>query len=367
MSSKLDTIQCLRGAACLLVLLFHGALTEAKFWPESDYKFLSAFRFGFAGVDLFFVISGFIITWVTFERIGRPSNIPTFFAKRALRVYPVFWVVYAMLSLAVYYGVGLQYLGDDMTMGAHIKSLLLIPQDLTFNRVVPVSWTLVHEMLFYTIFCAVIALPRAMMPVVLAAWAGLIVMAWEFGWGSGSWLAYYAMSPLNLEFIFGCAVALLAKRFSIRTPGAMLVTGSAIFIASGTIANMNPGIFSSAYAKVLAFGVPSFLIVWGLVEMEKRRTCRLPKALVLVGNASYSIYIIHLGIFQAVRRFTSGVETPFGPEWGLTAQVGWVSLLVFSGLVGGLLLHHVAEKPVMEVNSRLFRRRTPITRPLQST
>ncbi|MCJ7996703.1 acyltransferase [Rhizobium cremeum] len=367
MNNNLETIQCLRGVACLMVLLFHGAMTEAKFWPESDYRLLHVFMFGFSGVDLFFVISGFIITWVTFERIGRPSSIPTFFAKRALRIYPVFWVVYAILSLAVYYGVGLQYLGDDMTMGAHIKSLLLIPQDLTFNRVVPVSWTLVHEMLFYAVFCIIIAMPRTMMPAVLGLWVGLIVAASEFGFGSGSWLAYYAMSPLNLEFIFGCAVALLAKRFSIRMPVAMLATGVAIFIASGTITNMNLGILSSAYAKVLAFGVPSFLIVWGLVEMEKRRTRRLPKALVLVGNASYSIYIIHLGIFQAVRRFTSGVEAPFGPEWGLTAQVGWVSLLVFSGLVGGLLLHHMVEKPVMEVNSRLFRRRTPITRPLQST
>ncbi len=354
MRSKLDTIQCLRGAACLLVLLFHGALTEAKFWPASDYKFLSAFQFGFAGVDLFFVISGFIITWVTYDQIGRRSIIPIFVAKRALRIYPVFWIVYALLGVAIYYDVGMQYMPDYMTASAHVKALLLIPQDSSFNLVVPVSWTLVHEVLFYAIFCIIIALPRPLMPAALAVWTGFIVASSEIGFGSGSWLAYYVVSPLNLEFILGCAAALLTKRGYIAQPSAVFSIGCVLFIGCGVVANTSPGALSSYYARVFAFGFPSFLIILGLAGIEKSRTFDPPRALILLGNASYSIYVVHLGIFQAVRRFTIGVETPFGPEWGLITQIVWVAFLVLSGLAGGLLLHFVAEKPIMSASARLI-------------
>lgn len=353
-NSKVDTIQCLRGIACLLVLLFHAALTEQKFWPHSDYKLLSWAMFGFSGVNLFFVISGFIITWVTYDHIGEPSKVPTFFAKRVLRIYPVFWSVYALLSLAMLFNAGIQFLPATTTAAAHIKAILLIPQDYRLYELIPVSWTLVCEMLFYAIFCAIIALPRSYMPKILLAWVALILLGTAFNWGDHSWWAYYALSPYNLEFILGCVASIVTKRATIKRPERILAIGCSLFLISAIVANLEFQMFDPVYPKVFAFGIPSFLIVLGLVGIERRRNIWNPQILLILGNASYSIYVVHLAMFQVVRRFTNGVETPFGPEHGLTSQIAWMSLLIAAGIGGGLILHYLVEKPVMDRSSRYF-------------
>lgn len=357
MKNKLDTIQCLRGIACLLVLLFHAALTEDKFWPHSDVRFFGWAMFGISGVNLFFVISGFIITWVTYEHIGKPLMVPTFIAKRVIRIYPVLWVAYGLLCLAMFFNIGLQFLPETMTPMEHVNSILLIPQDFRLYRVIPVSWTLVCEMMFYALFCALIALPRSWFPKALLTWAALILLASWLNWGDHSQFLTYALNPHNFQFIFGCVAAIAAKETTIKHPGKILASGCSLFVVSAVVVDLNFALFDPVYPKVIAFGVPAFLIVIGLVGLELSNDLRGPRLLLLLGNASYSIYIIHLAIYQAVRSFTVGVETPFGPEYGHIAQAGWLALLIAAGILGGLVLHYLVEKPIMDASSRYFARR----------
>jgi peptidoglycan/LPS O-acetylase OafA/YrhL len=93
--------------------------------------------------------------------------------------------------------------------------------------------------------------------------------------------------------------------------------------------------------------------------MEMKGSIASPKILSILGKASYSIYIIHLAMYPAVRRFTSGVETPFEAKYGLPDQVAWMALLIAAGIGGGLALHYLAEVPIMRFSKRLLDRLYP--------
>ncbi|MGL4420416.1 MAG: acyltransferase family protein, partial [Gemmataceae bacterium] len=87
----LRNVQALRGLACLFVVLYHVAGWEQLVWPRIPvfgfYRY-----FGFAGVDLFFVLSGFIITHAHWKQIGQPRHLPTYLYRRLSRIYPVYWL-----------------------------------------------------------------------------------------------------------------------------------------------------------------------------------------------------------------------------------------------------------------------------------
>src|SRR4051812_18041777 len=95
MRERFDTLQALRGAACLLVVVLHTAGVEAKFGlrfaPLRPVQW-----FGYAGVDLFFVLSGFIIAATPRADLGRPRRLPAYLFRRAWRIYPTFWAVLAL-------------------------------------------------------------------------------------------------------------------------------------------------------------------------------------------------------------------------------------------------------------------------------
>ncbi len=91
----LDSIQALRGIAASLVVLYHTAVVE-RAYGHSSFQPLSPFHFfGAEGVDLFFVISGFIIVWTSFDSFEKPSAIPKYLARRVARIFPLYWIFFA--------------------------------------------------------------------------------------------------------------------------------------------------------------------------------------------------------------------------------------------------------------------------------
>lgn len=141
---RFECIEISRGIAALLVVCFHasGTIGLSKYFGKTPS--LDVFNFGYAGVDFFFVLSGFIIFYSTTKNHGNISAAITYFNHRLIRIYPIYWLICLILLPLTY------LMGHSVGAVAVVMDFLLIPRgELPF---VPAAWTLRHEMLFYITF-----------------------------------------------------------------------------------------------------------------------------------------------------------------------------------------------------------------------
>ena len=294
----LQSVQALRGVAALLVVVFHLVAFEV----EGKALFGSVFLLerGSAGVDMFFVISGFVMVWVTQSKAGaRPHGVGRFLYSRASRIYPLWWVYAGIMALWVWRDAGM------VEPGHLLRSFALLPQ--AGAPVLEVGWTLIHEMYFYAAFAGLLCLPRARLAEGLLAWAlavamcALVLSAPPL---AGN-VVELATSPLTLEFLMGAGLALLLERgrvVSVRTAWVELGAGLILLVLAMGFA---PEAWFAVYpnmAKVMLFGVPCALVVDGCVGLERAggwangvwswMGTRL-------GDASYSLYLSHLFVLSA--------------------------------------------------------------------
>ncbi len=359
---SLDSIQALRGIASLLVVLYHLAGTEEKYGHARD-LLIHPFRFfGAEGVDLFFVISGFIILWTNDGSFGQPHKIPKYMARRITRIFPLYWLFFA---LAYAMGrLGFSHALDAASAPSNLVAIFfLLPIEAT--HIVPVSWTLTFELFFYCVFAAMLWLKRDRFPAVLLAWFGLVVLANVVPWAPPSTtvtarVAYVALGFRTIQFMFGCAVALFLKRRSLPHPLLWLAAGVALFGASGLrvaqIERRTPLDDLWQPELVVLFGVAAALIVAGAVAYERnaKGKGKIPRALVTLGDASYSLYLSHLFVFAILRRF---IEPLNGP--GFVPHVLWLMTLGAAALVGGFVSYRFVERPILRRLSAATNRRFP--------
>ncbi|MCZ4298428.1 acyltransferase family protein [Henriciella marina] len=376
---KLHTIQALRAVAALLVLVYHTRAIEMDAIARkglNEAPMLSTFvQNGFSGVDFFFVISGFIMVYVTGKVQPRLATAGAFLFARAARIYPLWWLFAAIMTayfFLAYGGVpfGAETLEDGSRMMRENSALHLIySYALLPQLTVPihgVGWTLVHEMHFYIGFALLILLPRRFLPLGLAGWAAIILLGTLTGLQQPTATDYISLllHPLSLEFLGGCAAALLicsGRRFK---PMTVLVVGLIAFVAALYL-QPYPTDFTLGWGRVLFFGIPSILIVYGAAALEAEDRVRVPRSFVVLGDWSYALYLGHTLVLSGLRRifdalaarlqgtFLEDVFTIGAPgilDNLLFYIVGAVGSIVFAGLVFRLF-----EKPAMTLTGRLRR------------
>ena len=376
---KLHTIQALRAVAALLVLVYHTRAIEMDAIARkglNEAPMLSTFvQNGFSGVDFFFVISGFIMIYVTGKVQPRLATAGAFLFARAARIYPLWWLFAAIMTayfFLAYGGVpfGAETLEDGSRMMRENSALHLIySYALLPQLTVPihgVGWTLVHEMHFYIGFALLILLPRRFLPLGLAGWAAIILLGTLTGLQQPTATDYISLllHPLSLEFLGGCAAALLicsGRRFK---PMTVLVVGLIAFVAALYL-QPYPTDFTLGWGRVLFFGIPSILIVYGAAALEAEDRVRVPRSFVVLGDWSYALYLGHTLVLSGLRRifdalaarlqgtFLEDVFTIGAPgilDNLLFYIVGAVGSIVFAGLVFRLF-----EKPAMTLTGRLRR------------
>ena len=314
-------IQYLRGIAACGVVVFHyfdGPMAPAGY----------DFGLGRYGVDLFFVISGFIMfTVAREERVGQ------FLERRLSRIYPLYWVATAAAMLAYWLYDHIHPSGTEL-----LKSLALWPHysEAHPQEIWPVlvpGWSLSYELYFYGLFALGLALRRpALVP------ATLIVVAIGLGWLIQPQAAPFkvATNLLLLEFVAGLFLAWAAARAS-RHLGAITACAVAIGL-----------ILAAAGQPRLALGAGAAAVVALTVVIEARGTLpqlALPR---LLGDASYSIYLFHSPILFVIER------TAHPPQTGVAA-VG-SALLINAGAVAlCIVLHFALERPLLRATLRASR------------
>lgn len=346
--TRLDHVQALRGVAAFLVLMAHLMQIEGR--TATHPMLPSQLDWGMMGVDLFFVISGFIMVYITRDwRDGGGRKVPEFLFARITRIYPLYWVVSAAL-LAVWFVRPDLVFSSSRNTPELLNSLFLVPAHA--YPLLEVGWTLVYEMMFYILFALILILPGRFRAFGLLLWAGLVIGGNLMGaqyWGS---IPFHLFSSLSLEFLAGAATALIYLRIQGSRPLAygligLGVIGMGIWFFIG-------GPFQDEWPRVLRLTGPACALILGAAWLD-RHGAKAPIAAVRLGDWSYSLYLTHLLSLVLLGR----VWTMAGLS-DLPAPVLIFALIAFSLLIAGLT-YYLIEKPLInlarQARFRLFRRK----------
>ena len=319
---KVYGIQYLRAVAVLFVVLHH----VATLFPIGDFRFYQ----GIVGVDIFFVVSGFIM-WVT---TTQDTGAWQFFRQRIIRVVPLYWIITLYFSF-VNVAQGLDF-GFHPSLSDFFRSMFFIPfENSTIENfvmpIVRIGWTLNMEMFFYAIFAVSLFLPQAMrfasVTLVFAVFLGL---AYFFGQDAPI-LQFYG-STIIVEFLLGMGLGVLYKRGAIPTTVYILPIAIVIFVVKLAFFQEIIG------DRLLDLGIISFLLVLGALSFEPYFRKRIIKSALLVGDASYSLYLTHkIAIALAFSATFHGL-------FPKSALFAWPILIVVS-IIGGVICHFLVEKP----------------------
>lgn len=340
----LNSIQLLRAIACLMVVAAHSYIATAHRVLPSPYP---SVEYGGFGVDIFFVISGFIMVLASDRLFGRSGAMKEFFARRIIRVVPLYWAATLVLAAAIYF---VARNNTSVTWATLAQSLLFIPyvpQEGGLSPLVAVGWTLTYEMLFYVIFtfamlgrrgAAVTGASLVMFALVALQALRPLPMPFSF------WF-----QPIILEFVAGTWIACLYLG-GLRLPGGLrlvLVLGS--FAAA---AAMEWQTTPWGFPRLLYWGLPAIVIVFAAVcGRPVEASGRIGRLFVYLGDASYSIYLIHLFALYAMR-------LPMNRIPGADALVpDWLygSVLFVAGVAAGVAVFEMFEKPVLVRTMRWWR------------
>lgn len=344
---KLQSIQVLRAIAALLVVFFHLRMHELaaiSINGHSEGALLNGvITNGYAGVDLFFVISGFIMVYVTQNMKPGPAAASEFLFARLTRIYPVWWV-FAAIALILLMTTQLALPGgngwDRIARGTQaapflIKSFLLIPQDV--YPVLSIGWTLIHEVYFYLIFTLILLLPRNWWLTILFAWGCLISIGGMFGQSShiATDIPTLIFYPMTMEFIIGAAVGLAVTSGFAKRAGIVSLAATLWFV--GAIAAQGAETAAAlAWGRVIWFGLPSALLVYAFAVLD------LNKRLIWLIPISVGAFIA-AGFYQL---YNLTGDSPAGLRYGgsiLSVVVGLIAMLVT--IWGGWLTgQHAPEK-----------------------
>lgn len=318
---KLVGIQYLRGFAAIAVLLYHVG---------AQYKI--PFEIGAAGVDIFFVISGFIIWSTTSSSAG---SMPDYFWKRLTRVLPLYWIVLSVTFVSVNARPAFFY-DHDASIENFLRSLVLLPQlkDGAFHPVVVQGWTLSYEMFFYCLLGVLMAIgPRWRLIGTCATLLVCVAMGRILDLG---YIGAFA-APIVLEFAAGVLIAYVAGRleFSRSAIAVALLLAIVGFVASQTLIVDWP--------RVLKWGVPAALLVIAAVGLEPWFRKHPVRVLVYFGDASYSIYLWHVwvGVVMTGALLKLPIPALLHPPMQAVMM-----------LLASCLLYSIIEKPLLA----LFRR-----------
>ena len=337
-------IQLLRFVAAMLVVVMHSS--EAISLRSAHAGSGNFWSGGAAGVDIFFVISGFVMAMSTTARpagsAARLSAAWTFMKRRLMRVAPLYWF-YTLLKAAMVLALPGLALRSSVDPGHLLASMLFIPATSPWGLIqptLPVGWTLNFEMLFYGVFALSIALGLARIRFALLTFALIFIGGYFFP--EVVPLKFYAQS-LVFEFILGMGIAHLFLNGRRLSPAAGLMA-----IVAGLVIMFGIDWGESA-DRLSTWGAGAALMVLGAVWLEPW-TARMPMAsrLSFLGDASYSIYLSHT--FTVPAAVLVFMRLGIQDEWAIIPATALV--VVISGCLAYLWL----ERPMTRFLKRtLFR------------
>ncbi len=346
--NRLASLQAGRGIAALLVVFYHDSIEifdSSKYWPSNPVG--TTFNFGHMGVEYFFVLSGFIIFHVHRVDIGNPDRWKRFVWRRFTRIYPSYWVVLALLTM-VYFARPGWGSGFERTPSAILSSFALVAFGPMRDAALPltilvVAWTLYHEMMFYGLFLVLI-IRRNVGWAIFSGWFFVSALVLLLGRPEPT-LFYFYFAPVHLLFGMGMAAAFLLERRTI-VPPLMLVSSGLVLIFATILNELWFKAFTNE-ANTVAYGLGSMGIVLGLAKIEVAGRLRVPRFFALLGDASYSLYLIHVIVLVGIAKICV-----FIPHRQLVPAIIWYGAFICVAVIAGIAFHLTIEQPLLQALQR---------------
>ncbi len=294
---NLNLIQVLRGVASLLVVLLHTTVNSKEILNR-DFC-LNIFSFGGSGVDIFFVLSGFIITYTSLKGLAQPGKLLSFLRRRFVRIFPTYWIIITLFVLIQVALPSFYKTHYSFTVSNICSTLFLLPGHVMVNGV---SWTLSYELFFYILFSLAFLLPNKKLAFTLSMLYALVIIVLPFlgyDFENGNRWMNLLTYPMNVEFFMGVLAAILIPRIPPGFSLPLMIMGGFLFLAGGIFTDQQLRLLPGTFNRVVLFGIPSFLIITGLVKFELSKNITVHNILLSLGEASYSLYLLHLPVIVA--------------------------------------------------------------------
>jgi peptidoglycan/LPS O-acetylase OafA/YrhL len=340
---QIISIQILRGVAALAIVVLHAMHDAGQIATRAGGSFHAPVLPLGAGVDLFFVISGFVMVVASKRLFAQPDASRLFLGRRVARIVPIYWVVTSAFLLVMLARPGVLN-SEAPTFIEIVKSYLFIPYlkeaDGLMQPIYKLGWTLNYEMFFYLVFAVAVMFPAMRAVAGLSAFMLALV-------GLGLWLRP-APGPLNfwsqaiiLEFAAGMWIGLAwlkGVRIGAWLAAALAFAGLAILL----LADPNAVDFAGVQ-RLWRWGLPAALIVAAaaLLPMPRLDASRSMGALSKVGDASYALYLCHPFVLRGLTILweKAGLGVQMNP-WTYVAVATVLATLV------SLPVYALFEKPV---------------------
>lgn len=334
-----------RGAAALAVVLLHAEGMLLPGSSASTYGFGGLFKFGFLGVDFFFVLSGFIIYFVHADHIGKPALAISYISRRAFRILPAYWAVLAFMLLSLPFQKIWPTISTDWLFG----QLVLLGKTLWVGQ----AWTLQHEFLFYGFFLLLILIGRTAWLLMLAWIVACVSIAYGKADVPRSTLFDIVFHPYHAMFLVGIITAQMTRASARAWRYYCLSVSVSVFGCIAFLSYFNASLSSHSanrYYCATAFGNACLV---ALIVMSRAKIST-PKLFSWLGKISYSMYICHGLVFMVfyslcIRMNAQALIAPV-----LIFTVGTLACIAVSAL-----MQRWIEVPAIEFGKRFATKLTP--------
>lgn len=375
---KLNSIQFLRAVAVILIVYASSIDLTAQFGKSYQQSFYYLRQLGNIGIDLFFVISGFVITYVASNYSGSKEGLQ-FLQKRFFRINPIYYIASILFFGVQYFKIWATdslngFLLKFNSIPGLVDTLWVVPTSDSLSHFKPyllAGWSLSFAWLFYILFFIVILTRVRNKMIALLSVIGLLIIAGYLIKPTDLRLTFIT-NAIMLEFLLGVAICQLylhVKRIPKYIPILLLLTGMAWYIALifynyGTIWAM-PLIMNGSLSlnRFLLWGIPNGCIIAGCVFLEKNGLLNRVwnnKVSNLIGDASYSIFLIHLTVFTLLHVLYKHINTLLLPDIGIIVQI-----IIAVGI--GIIFYWYGERSLLKwlhkPSRRTARSQTPAPKP----
>jgi exopolysaccharide production protein ExoZ len=338
----LFTIQALRALAASAVVAYHVLCMLVH---NGGYSFVVP-DFGASGIDLFFVISGFIMIYTNYGSFCQPKAMAVFVRRRAIRIIPIYWLYTTLIVLLLAFTPSLFSEVKFNWQNVISSYLFLLSKNSKgdVGTVMQTGWTLCFEVYFYLLFAILLNLPRKYFLTISGSVFMVGIVIGTSSWSPPTW-ATVAMDPILLEFYLGTAIAFLfMKGFSLPRHFAV----AAIILGISTIF-LTGDVDLGKWTRVICWGLSGGVLLLGVISLE-HAGMKVPKLFVALGDSSYSLYLVHPFLVPAIGKVWMKLHLS---ERLSPAFLFFVAFIC--SIVAGYVLYLLIEKPITRWLSRTWK------------
>jgi exopolysaccharide production protein ExoZ len=344
--AKIEGVQVLRAVAALSIAILHVLHDAIGLDPTGTMGRLHDALPWDAGVDLFFVISGFVMVYASTELFGRRDGAALFMARRLIRIVPLYWAATTLFLLMALTARSVVTEGAG-SIANILMSYAFLPArgpDGAIQPIYSLGWTLNYEMFFYVVFAAFIWQARHRTIILVTLTLGAAIAVHPLIPADATALVFWT-DPIVAEFLFGMAIAALA------TTGIGLSLGVSVGLALLSLLWLIGGYFSGiGGSRPVTVGLPVAMLMAAAVF---GRGIRLPTALVLLGDSSFALYLVHPFAMRAVQLFWHWLRLT-----GPVAAVAYVAVSLLLAIAISVAVYEWFERPInASLRARLAERR----------